>query len=124
MKCWAIVACPFGTMPWLAVRGLLVGFALLLASSVCAASPSPLADAVEKSDRTAIRALLKNRADLNAAQPDGMTALHWAVHLDDLDTTRLLVKAGAEVHRTNLYGVAPLSLACANGNGELVELLL
>jgi ankyrin repeat protein len=61
---------------------------------------------------------------VNEAQPDGMTALHWAAHLDDLETARLLVKAGADVKATNHYGVPPLSLACENGNTELVELFL
>ena len=88
------------------------------------ASNSPLADAAEKSDRAAIRTLLKQHADVNAPQADGMTALHWAVRLDDLETSRLLVKGGANVNATNDYGVAPLSLACENGNAELVELLL
>jgi len=100
-----------------------------LAAFVCvtwtmAAADSRLADAAEKSDRSAIRMLLKQRADVNAPQADGMTALHWAAHLDDFEIARLLVKAGADVKATNHYGVASLSLACANGNTELVELLL
>ncbi len=98
--------------------------AFVFSTLMSLAANSPLADAAEKSNRTAIRALLKQRADVNATQADGMTALHWAVHLDDLETTRLLVKAGTDVKATNHYGVAPLSLACANGNTELVELLL
>ncbi|HEX5219961.1 MAG TPA: ankyrin repeat domain-containing protein [Verrucomicrobiae bacterium] len=101
-----------------------IGLALLFATTGFAASKSALADAAEKSDRATIRALLKQRADVNALQADGMTALHWAAHLDDLETARLLVKAGADVKATNHYGVAPLSLACENGNTELVELLL
>src|SRR5437763_1526482 len=102
-----------------------VGFALLLAAfSGAADSTSPLADAMEKLDRAAIRTLLKKRADVNAAQPDRMTALHWAAYQDDLESARLLVKAGANVKAENRYGVTPLSLACANGSTELVELLL
>ena len=102
-----------------------VGLAMLLAASSPAASPkSPLADAVEKSDRTGVRTLLKQRVDVNAPQPDGMTALHWAAHLDDLETAKLLLKAKAGVNATNRYGVTPLSLACVNGNTELVESLL
>ena len=100
------------------------GFAMLSASLAAAASSSPLADAVEKSDRSAIRALLKQRADVNAPQADGMTPLHWAAQLDELETAQLLVKAGASVQPTNHYGVMPLSLACVNGNTEMVELLL
>src|ERR1041385_1592914 len=97
---------------------------LLLATSALASSPSPLADAAEKSDHAALRALLKQHANVNASQVDGMTALHWAAHLDDLETARMLINAGASVNATNQYGVAPLSLACENGNTELVELLL
>ena len=85
---------------------------------------SPLADAAEKSDRAVIRTLLKQHADVNAPQADGMTALHWAAYRDDLDTTKLLVEAKANVKATNRYGVTPLSLACQDGNTVLVELLL
>lgn len=100
--------------------------AVLLASATptLAAPAAPLADAAEKSDRAAIRALLKQHADVNAPQPDGMTALHWATHLDDLETAKTLVDAKANVAVTNRYGITPLSLACQNGNTAMVELLL
>ena len=49
---------------------------------------SPVADAAMRHDTTAVRSLLKEGGDPNAAQADGMTALHWAAHLDDLETTR------------------------------------
>jgi ankyrin repeat protein len=68
--------------------------------------------------------LLAEGADVNGAQADGMTALHWAAHLDDLETTKLLVKSGANAKAANRYTVTPLSLACTNGNGDLVKLLL
>src|SRR4029077_11796779 len=84
----------------------------------------PLADAVENHKRGRINELLERGADVNAAQVEGMTALHWAVWHDDLETARRLVRAKADVHSANRYGVRPLSLACANGNAELVELLL
>jgi len=101
-----------------------IGLAMLLVASASAASKSPLADAAEKSDRAAIRALLKQHADVNASQADGMTALHWMAYRDDLETATLLVEAKANVSVTNRYGVTPLSLACQNGNAALVELLL
>ncbi|MEO6004327.1 MAG: ankyrin repeat domain-containing protein [Opitutus sp.] len=84
---------------------------------------SPLADAVEKSDRAAVRAMMRD-SDVNASQPDGMTALHWAVYQDDVETAKLLLGAGASAKAENRYGVTPLSLACTNGNAALVELLL
>ena len=53
-----------------------------------------------------------------------MTALHWAAHHDDAEIAELLLRAGANVQAANRYGVTPLSLACTNGNGALVERLL
>ncbi|MDB6028623.1 MAG: ankyrin repeat-containing protein [Verrucomicrobiales bacterium] len=107
------------------MRFIVTGLIFLAISSFAAVTDKfPLADAAEKSDRTAIHALLKKHADVNAPQADGMTALHWAVHLDEVETATLLVKNGANVKSTNLYGIAPLSLACVNGNSNLVELLL
>jgi ankyrin repeat protein len=89
-----------------------------------ARSDAPLADAVEKRDRAKIAALLKQGVDVNAAQADGMTALHWAAYHDDLPTATLLVKAGAKAKAASRYAVTPLSLACTNGNTEIVGLLL
>jgi ankyrin repeat protein len=85
---------------------------------------SDLADAAEKMDVTLVRALLQQQADVNAAQADGMTALHWAVYHDDAHISRTLIDAKADVQAENRYGVTPLSLACLNGNAEIVEMLL
>src|SRR5437773_8217657 len=97
---------------------------LLANASAFAQSSAPLADAAEKKDRAKIAALLKQGADVNAPQVDGMTALHWAVYHDDLQAATLLLKAGANAKAANRYDVTPLSLACTNGNTEIVELLL
>lgn len=101
-----------------------IGLTMWLATSVLVAADSRLADAAEKSDRASIRTLLKQRADVNATQADGMTALHWTAYLDDLETTKALIVAKASVTVTNRYGVTPLSLACQNGSASMVELLL
>ena len=71
-----------------------------------------------------MRALLKQRADVNAAQGDGATALHWASHLDDLAAADLLIRAGANVNAANDIGVTPLYLACTNRNGRMVARLV
>ena len=97
---------------------------IFAASAFAAESESSLADAVKRNEPTTARALLEQGADVNAAQVDGMTALHWAAYHDDLQTTKLIVAAGASVDARNRYGVAPLSLACKNGNAAIVELLL
>ena len=97
---------------------------VLIAVHAQGSSRAPLADAAEKLDRSTVRALISQRVDVNAPQPDGMTALHWAAYQDDLDLSTLLVRAGANVQAASRYGVTPLSLACTNGNGPIVELLL
>jgi len=68
--------------------------------------------------------LLKTASDINAAQIDGMTALHWAVYHDHAETVAKLIDVDADVNTTNRYEVTPLSLACVNGNAAIVELLL
>src|SRR5579871_187207 len=88
------------------------------------AQNAPLADAVEKRDQAAIEALLKQHADVNARQPDGATALQWAVHWDDAGTVARLVRAGANVNAANDLGVTPMALACENRNAEIAGLLL
>ena len=100
--------------------------ALLLGpvSLIAAGSDARLADAAEKKDPARIRALLEQGVDVNASQVDGMTALHWAVYQDELETAKLLVRSGADAQAANRYGVKPLSLACTNGNAAMVEWLL
>ena len=105
----------------------LVGLAATLLSSstaVEAHAGTPLVEAVKNHDRAAVEALLTAGADVDAAQPDGATALHWAVHLDDAPIVERLLLAGATVDATNEYGVTPLSIASANGSAPLVGRLL
>jgi ankyrin repeat protein len=115
-------AIAMGLKRLLAGAGLAVVF--LAFSSASLAADAPLADASEKEDRASVSALIANHVDVNQAQVDGMTALHWAAYHDDLETAKLLVAAKADVKVANRYGVAPLSLACRNGNEAMVELLL
>ena len=83
-----------------------------------------LIDAVKASDRAAIRTLLQQRADVNATEPDGATALHWAARTNDLETAEMLIRARANVKAANRYGVTPLYLAATNGNAAMIEMLL
>jgi ankyrin repeat protein len=83
-----------------------------------------LADAAEKQDSAALARALAAKADANAAQADGMTALHWAAYHADAATAQSLLAAGANSKAANRYGLTPLSLACTNGDVALVDLLL
>jgi len=98
--------------------------AALASVGLCTAAEMRLVDAVKNHDKAAIRALLKEHADVNLPEADGTTALHWAVHSNDLETTELLIRAGANVKAENRYGVAPLSEAANYGTAALVEALL
>jgi len=93
------------------------------AATVLAAA-SDVADAAKKGDKTAVRTLLAQKADVNAKQPDGATALHWAAWRDDVELATMLLRAGANPNAANLTGATPLSLASTNGNAAIIELLL
>lgn len=110
-------------MSWGRIAGLFL-LVFGLAGASVAAEKAALADAAEQRNAALFRKLLDGGADVNAAQVDGMTALHWAVYHDDVATARMLVRAGAKINAANRYGVPPLSLAATNGNTDLVKLLL
>ena len=111
-----------------AMPRFLVGSALILGLLVQGptlhASDNSLIEAVRAHDIDTVQALLKQQVDVNAPEPDGATALHWAAYEDDLSLARLLTDAGAVVDVGNDYGVTPLSLACDNGAAAMVTLLL
>ena len=97
---------------------------LAVATPVAAATDAPLAAAVQRLDRAAVTQLLARKTDVNTAQIDGTTALHWAAYHDDLELVNRLVAAGATVTAANRYGVTPLSLACVNGNAAIIARLV
>ena len=85
--------------------------AVTLGLSVASAQTQPdlrLAVAMKNQEATAVKALLKQRADVNAADVDGTTALQWAAHWNDLDTVKALLAAGAKANVASRYGVTPL----------------
>ena len=86
---------------------------------------SPVADAAMKGDIEAVRALLKDGADVNAAQGDGMTALHWAAEAGDVEMVGMLLYAGAGLESvTRLGDYTPLHLASKAGKEWVVAALL
>src|SRR5262245_30510925 len=104
----------------LAICGMLVS----LAAGLNAAGRSDVADAVMKRDKAALRSLLQQKADVNARQTDGATAMHWAVYQDDIEVVDLLIKNGAMVDVANRDGVTPLHMASLYGNARIIDRLL
>ena len=84
-----------------------------------------LVQAVKGGNAAAATTLLQQKnVDVNAAEADGTTALHWAVRNDDAAMVDRLIKAGANAKASNRYGVTPIALACENGSAPVVERLL
>src|SRR5258706_8915204 len=93
-----------------------VMLAALSAAGYGATADYRLAQAIEKQDKTAVAALLKQHVDVNAHEPGDASALTWAAHWDDLDTAELLIKAGADVNAASIFGDTALWEACNNGS--------
>ena len=106
--------------------GAVVMVVLSLSTGIGAqTSRAAVADAVMQRNTTAVRELLKQGVDVNAAQGDGMTALHWAASLGDLELTEMLLVAGANVRAaTRINGYTPLFVASRSGNATIVAALL
>jgi ankyrin repeat protein len=85
---------------------------------------SDVADAAMHRDAAALQALLKKKADVNAPQRDGATALHWAVYNDDAETAELLLRAGAKPNVVNRTGMSPLAMAALYGSTAMIDRLL
>ena len=99
--------------------------ALSLSVLLNAAAPASLIDAAMQGNKEAVRAMLKQGADVNSAQGDGMTALHWAVQKGDIEVAQTLLYAGANVKAaTRIGGYTPLLIASKNGNAEMIETLV
>jgi len=109
---------------WLGTAAFVVA---ILACHVCLSGQSVrlkadrrLVDAAKGGDRLAVISLLQQKADVNSAEPDGTTALSWAVRQDDIEMVDRLIRAGANVKAANRYGITPLYLAALNGDADIV----
>jgi ankyrin repeat protein len=103
---------------------------LFLLSGVAGSAPtvgtgdSLVVYAARHQDQAAVRALLAQKADVNARSSDGSTALLWSAHWNDFEIAGLLLGAGADANAANDFQVTPLSEACSNADSALVRLLL
>jgi len=104
-------------------RIFFMALALLITGAV-AAVKSDVADAAQRGDKAAVRALILKKADVNARQIDGTVALHWAVQANDAELTDLLLRSGANVSAATVAGATPLQLAAINGNAAILGRLI
>ena len=88
------------------------------------AGGSPVANAAMNGDQAALQLLLEKKADVNAPQADGATAIQWAAYRNDLQMADLLIRAGADVKRANRDGATALWLAAENGSAVMIEKLI
>jgi ankyrin repeat protein len=95
-----------------------------IASAADILSVPPLVEAAKTGDRVAAIALLANKADVNAPEGDGTTALHWAAHNNDAELVDRLIRAGANAKAKNQFGSTPMSEAAFSGNTAVMEKLL
>jgi ankyrin repeat protein len=109
--------------PTVQARWLLLPM-LAIICTTAASADQLLVEAVREQDTATVRNLIEGNADVNEAQSDGATALHWAAYHDDLQTANLLIEAGAKIDAANDFGIMPLSLACTNGSAPMIEALL
>ena len=102
---------------------LVVACSLVIAHPVRAATS--LVDSIKAGDRAAAMKQIASKADVN--QPfagDGSTPLLWAVHNDDAEMVKALLRAGANAKTANNFGDTPMREAAINGNVEVLEELL
>lgn len=85
---------------------------------------SAVADAAMNGDRATVELLLQKKANVNAAQTDGATALEWAAYRDDLEIAGLLIASGANPRIPNREGATALQLASLHGSAAMIEKLL
>jgi len=111
------------------LRGLIfVCFVALLSAAFvvqsAAATKSDIADAAMRGDAAAVQGLIAKKADVNAPQADGATALHWAVYKGNRELAATLLRAGANPKAANREGVTPLWLASVNGDARMIAALI
>ena len=103
---------------------VIVGVGILLVVSSPAVDIC-LVDQAMEGNLEGVRSLLSQQVDVNSAQGDGMTALHWAAYRDDLPLAEILIEAKANPEaETRVGAITPLILAARNGSSATIAALL
>ena len=108
-------------VPNLSAAYFLLGLVISNASGVFA---NEITEAARNGQLAEVRALIAAKANVNAPQVDGATALHWAAEHDDLIMVNTLLAAGADADAKNRVGATPMLAAATNGNAEILAALL
>jgi ankyrin repeat protein len=88
-------------------------------------APAAVANAAMQGDTATLRKLVADGADVNAAQGDGMTALHWAAEHGDVAMANVLIRAHANLKAATRVGwYTPLHVASKDGNAPVVRALI
>ncbi len=104
----------------------LLSAALLITSGCFAATltDSRLLDAVKAENLAGVKSALAQGAKVDAADPDGATALHWAAQRNQDEIVAVLMAAGAKPEAKTRFNVTPISLAALNGNAKMIARML
>src|SRR5215813_7296166 len=112
------------TFRWTIFRWTIAAVVMLFALPAATSAQSPLADCIQSGDRKAALAMIASGADVNTAQPDGTTPLHWAAYRVDRELVQTLLKKGARPDVVNRYGASPLAEAARVADVDIVGMLL
>lgn len=85
--------------------------------------PAPLLLAAYAGDVAECEKLLKAGADINAKDPDGETALHYAIRGNQPELCKLLLEKGADTDARGLWGGTAMHYAAMCGCPEIIKLL-
>src|SRR5215467_5832670 len=103
---------------------LICAMVVLTSAAAFAAGRTDVADAAMRGDKAAVCTLIQQHADVNAAQSDGVMAIHWAAYRSDKELADMLIRAGANVKVANREGSTLLWLVCINGDAPMISAFL
>ena len=102
----------------------ITALAILLSLANLVVAQTEVADAAMRGDSDTVRQLVRDGGNVNGAQADGATALHWAVYNSDEALAEFLLQSGSDPAAANRNGSTPLWLASRQGDADMIAILL